>query len=104
MIEMKSINFFTGTKNMDISWVNEQVIVSWDQIFTSSGDIFYEVSAGSSSSGVNIIQWQETNQTSITFGIPASVSTKSGLPVYITVRGVSDGGYSAVKTGKFVLP
>ncbi|CAC5386461.1 unnamed protein product [Mytilus coruscus] len=92
------------TKTLTINWINKQVVVSWDTIFTSDNDIFYEVSSGSTLGGVNIIQWQETNQTSITFGIPASVAAITGLPVYVAVTAISSGGFSAVKTGIFKIP
>ncbi|CAC5386468.1 unnamed protein product [Mytilus coruscus] len=93
-----------ATKTLTINWINKQVVVSWDNIFTSDNDIFYEVSSGSTLGGVNIIQWQETNQTSITFGIPASVAAITGLPVYVTVTAISIGGFLAVRTDTFKLP
>ncbi|CAG2233139.1 unnamed protein product [Mytilus edulis] len=93
-----------AANTLTINWINKQIVVSWDSIFTSDNAIFYEVSSGSTLGGINIIQWQETNQTSITFGIPAFVAVITGLPVYVTVTAISVGGYSSVKTGHFTLP
>lgn len=84
--------------------MNNKVVVSWDNIFTSDNDLFYEVSSGSTQGGVNIIQWLETRQTSITFGFPSSIPVTTGLPVHVTVTAISVSGFSAVKTGSFKLP
>ncbi|XP_076085327.1 uncharacterized protein LOC143056126 [Mytilus galloprovincialis] len=92
------------TETLSINWINKKVVVSWENIFTSDNDLFYEVSSGSTQGGVNIMQWQETRQTSITFGIPSSVSVTTGLPVHITVTAISVSGFSAVKKGSFKLP
>ena len=94
----------SGSKKLTLNWVNKKVTASWNSVFTSLHPLYYEVSAGSVQAGVNIIQWQETNQTSIMFGIPSSVLVKSGLPVHVTVRAVSVGGFTAVKIGNFTLP
>ncbi|XP_063415906.1 uncharacterized protein LOC134697555 [Mytilus trossulus] len=99
-----SVPTVDNSKNLGLSWIDNKVVVSWDTIFSSDDALFYEVSSGSAQAGVNIIQWQETSNTSITFGIPASVSASSGLPVHVTVKAVSIGGHSAVKVGQFILP
>lgn len=89
---------------MTLSWVNNEVVVSWNGIFNSDSDLYYEVSAGTTGGGVNILQWQFTNQTSITFEIPATVTTTAGLNVFLTVGAVSVGGESVIKTGRIILP
>ncbi|CAG2234222.1 unnamed protein product [Mytilus edulis] len=99
-----SVPTVDNSKNLGLSWIDNKVVVSWDTIFSSDDALFYEVSSGSAQAGVNIIQWQETSNTSITFGIPASVSASTGLPVHVTVKAVSIGGHSAVKVGQFILP
>ncbi|CAG2222618.1 unnamed protein product [Mytilus edulis] len=93
-----------NSKSLGLSYLNNEVVVSWGDVFTSDYSLYYEVSAGSFQSGVNIIQWQFTNQTSITFGIPASVKTETGTAIYVNVRAISVGGYYAQKTGNFKLP
>jgi hypothetical protein len=66
--------------------------------------LYYEISAGSYEVGVNILQWQFTNQTSITFGIPVSVKADSGLDVYVYIRAISTGGFYGQKGGHFKIP
>ncbi|OPL20305.1 hypothetical protein AM593_09695, partial [Mytilus galloprovincialis] len=90
-----SVPTVDNSKNLALSWINNKVVVSWDTIFTADDALFYEVSSGSAQAGVDIIQWQETSNTSITFGIPASVSATTGLTVHVTVTAVSIGGHSA---------
>ncbi|VDH94728.1 Hypothetical predicted protein [Mytilus galloprovincialis] len=99
-----SVPTVDSSMNLALSWIDNKVVVSWDTIFRSEDALFYEVSSGSAQAGVDIIQWQETSNTSITFGIPASVSATTGLTVHVTVTAVSIGGHSAVKIGQFVLP
>ncbi|XP_071123054.1 uncharacterized protein [Mytilus edulis] len=93
-----------NSKSLGLSYLNNEVVVSWGDVFTSDYSLYYEISAGSFQSGVNIIQWQFTNQTSITFGIPATVKTETGTAIYVNVRAISVGGYYAQKTGNFKLP
>ncbi|XP_076113973.1 uncharacterized protein LOC143082259 [Mytilus galloprovincialis] len=93
-----------NSKSLGLSYINNEVVVSWGDVFTSDYSLYYEVSAGSFQSGVNIIQWQFSNQTSITFGIPASVKTETGTAIYVNVRAISVGGYYAQKDGSFKLP
>jgi hypothetical protein len=54
--------------------------------------MFYEVSAGKVMGGGEIIQWQETRDTSITFNLPPTITSWSGLKVYVMVRAVAAGG------------
>ena len=95
---------FTDAKTLGISWLNNEVVVSWGDIFTSGQCLYYEISAGSYEAGVNILQWQFTNQTSITFGIPVSVKADSGLDVYVYIRAISTGGFYGQKGGHFKIP
>ena len=82
-MKLKFYIFSPATKTLGLSFTNNEVVVSWADIFTSSHRLYYEVSAGTFDAGVNIIQWQFTNQTSIAFGIPASVKAETGTIVYV---------------------
>ena len=95
---------FLDSKSISVSWINSELVVSWNDIFTSIEELFYEVSAGTMEGGVNIIQWQYTNQTSITFGIPPTVTVSTGLKVYVTVGAITVGGNYDFKTGSITLP
>jgi hypothetical protein len=84
--------------------MNSQFTISWSDIFSSDQYLYYEISAGSHEAGVNILQWQFTNETSVTFGIPLSVKLETGFNVFIQVRAISVGGFYQQKTGKFKIP
>lgn len=96
--------YFPEAKSLSILWKNNEVNVSWNNIFISPYQLYYEVSAGAVEASINILQWQETTNTNITFGIPSSVGAISGLPIHVTIRSVSVGGFAAVKVGSFKLP
>jgi hypothetical protein len=61
--------------------MNSQFTISWSDMFSSDQYLYYEISAGSHEAGVNILQWQFTNETSVTFGIPLSVKLETGFNV-----------------------
>ena len=84
--------------------MNSQFTISWSNMFSSDQYLYYEISAGSHEAGVNILQWQFTNETSVTFGIPLSVKLETGFNVFIQVRAISVGGFYQQKTGKFKIP
>lgn len=92
-----------AAKKLGIAWINQNVVVSWNDVFRSNNHLYYEVSAGSYEAGCNIVQWQFTNQTSVTFGIPPSVRAEAGLNIYVIVRAISVGGFYAQKDGKITL-
>lgn len=89
---------------MSVLWTENKFMASWEGIFLSDHQLYYEVSAGTHDSGVNILQWQYTNQTSVTFGLPGSVQASSGLKVHITIGAVSTGGFYNFVKGTVILP
>ncbi|XP_062579853.1 uncharacterized protein LOC134241846 [Saccostrea cucullata] len=95
-----------ATNQMTITWSagNKQFTVSWDGIFSSPHPLFYEVSAGKVIGGGEIVQWQETTQTSITFGLPPAITSWSRLKVYVMVRAVAAGGKYEDSVGDITLP
>ncbi|KAK3100189.1 hypothetical protein FSP39_015958 [Pinctada imbricata] len=97
---LSNATVFVGTpakdasKQLQVSW-NENIKefrVSWNDIFSSQYPLYYEVSAGRVAGGGEIVQWLETNSTSITFGLPPSMANLAKLDVYLFVRAVSVGG------------
>jgi hypothetical protein len=97
---------FLGSKEFSFTWhiANKECVVSWDGIFTSQHPLRFEVSAGTVLGGNNIIQWQETRATSITFSIPDSVPSTSRLKIYIIVRAIAAGGNYDDMQGSIILP
>ena len=71
---------------------NEEYTLSWDDIFVSQYPLFYEVSVGTSEGGCDILQWQETTGTSITFGLPPTISDISKLTLHVFVRAIDASG------------
>jgi hypothetical protein len=62
------------------------------------------VSAGTALGGSNIVQWQETRASSITFSMPGSVTSTSRLKVYVIVRAIAAGGNYDDIQGSIILP
>ncbi|KAK3101347.1 hypothetical protein FSP39_002877 [Pinctada imbricata] len=91
---------------LGIAWntPNTEFTVSWDSIFSSPYPMYYEVSAGRVKGGGEIVQWLETNATSVKFGLPKSVTKWSAIDVYIMVRAIAAGGRYDDVHGKIKLP
>ena len=83
---------------------DQKVDVTWDDVFSSAHPLRFEVSAGTSLGGSDIIQWQETLATNITFGLPATITSTSLLKVYMVVRAIAAGGNYEDVLGLIVLP
>ena len=82
---------------------NKKFTLSWDDIFVSQYPLFYEVSVGTVEGGCNVLQWQETTGTSITFGLPPVISDVSKLTLHVFVRAVSAvGSFFVSKLAIFV--
>lgn len=95
-----------ATQKMTITWSadKKEFTVSWDGMFSSPHPLFFEVSAGKVQGGAEIIQWQETTQTSITFALPPAITSWSGLKVYVMVRAIAAGGLYEDAAGVITLP
>lgn len=100
------ITFFAATQKMTITWSadKKEFTVSWNGMFSSPHPLFFEVSAGKVQGGGEIIQWQETTQTSITFALPPAITSWSGLKVYVMVRAIAAGGLYEDAAGVITLP
>nr|XP_034301655.1 uncharacterized protein LOC105322112 [Crassostrea gigas] len=95
-----------ATQKMTITWSadKKEFTVSWDGMFSSPHPLFFELSAGKVQGGAEIIQWQETTQTSITFALPPAITSWSGLKVYVMVRAIAAGGLYEDAAGVITLP
>ncbi|VDI80173.1 Hypothetical predicted protein [Mytilus galloprovincialis] len=80
------------SSTLHVSINNRTVHISWKDVFCEDRDTFYEVSAGTFVGSADIIQWQETKNTFITFFIPPRIKSIKGLTSYITVRGIYANG------------
>ncbi|KAK3101031.1 hypothetical protein FSP39_000383, partial [Pinctada imbricata] len=83
---------------------NKEFTVSWDGIFSSPHSLYYEVSAGKVKGGGEIVQWLETNETSVTFGLPPAINNWANLDVFIFVRAIAAGGLFEDVHGEIKLP
>ncbi|XP_078334035.1 uncharacterized protein LOC111124258 [Crassostrea virginica] len=94
------------SKELSMIWreADQKVAVTWDDVFSSAHPLRFEVSAGTTLGGSDIIQWQETLATSITFGLPATITSTSLLKVYMVVRAIAAGGNYEDVLGLIVLP
>jgi hypothetical protein len=93
-------DFITAGQSLGVSWHagNKEFTVFWDDVFISKYPLFYEVSAGTVEGGTNILQWQETTLSNITFGLPPTITNLSKLSVHVFVRAINIGGiYEDIK-------
>ncbi|XP_021356985.1 uncharacterized protein LOC110452658 [Mizuhopecten yessoensis] len=91
---------------LDVTWddTRQELTIAWDSVFTSTYELFYEVSAGSNLGSGDIVQWMETTASSMTLTIPSVITNLSNLRIYVSVRAVTLSGKSAVKLGSVQLP
>ncbi|KAK3103765.1 hypothetical protein FSP39_021725 [Pinctada imbricata] len=96
----------SSSQSLAVSWntPNKEFTVSWDGIFSSPHSLYYEVSAGKVKGGGEIVQWLETNGTSVTFGLPQAITKWSNLDVFIFVRAIAAGGMYEDVHGEIKLP
>lgn len=60
--------------------------------------LFYEVTVGTVEGGSDILQWQETKQTYLKFGLPSTVKHASKVSLHVYVRAICAGGtYEDIK-------
>ena len=78
--------------HLKLTVVNRTIMVSWKQHFSTQQPIYYEVSAGTTIGGADIIQWQETQNSFLEFVLPPKIKSIKDLIGYISVRGISANG------------
>nr|XP_034314147.1 uncharacterized protein LOC105348718 isoform X1 [Crassostrea gigas] len=95
-----------ASKELSMTWrgSDKEFDVSWDSIFSSQHLLRFEVSAGTAQGGSDIVQWQETLSTRVTFRLPNSIISTSRLKVYMIVRAIAAGGGYTDITGIIILP
>jgi hypothetical protein len=85
-------NSVVDSKNVMVDWKNNMFNVSWINLFTSSGTLWYEVSASTYRGGANIVHWIETTNQYLVFGLPSSITEPSGIDIFVLVRAVTVSG------------
>ncbi|XP_076113983.1 uncharacterized protein LOC143082268 [Mytilus galloprovincialis] len=75
---------------------NRTLTSSWEDHFKVHQPLYYEVSAGTTLGGADIIQWQETKNTFLEFQLPQKIKSLRDLTGYISVRCVSANGMTSV--------
>ena len=81
---------------MKLTVLNRTIMASWKQHFATEQPIYYEVSAGTTLGGADIIQWQETQNSFLEFVLPPKIKFIKDLIGYVSVRGISANGMSVV--------
>ena len=71
-------------------------MASWKQHFSTQQPIYYEVLAGTTLGGADIIQWQETQNSFLEFELPPKIKFIKDLIGYVSVRGISANGMAVV--------
>ena len=101
-----SINNYVEGMAPVVSWNNNNrhVHVDWRDSFASDFSLRYEVSAGSTFGGGDVIQWRETKDSSIIFDLPKTIISPANLKLYVYVRAISAGGLFIDKHVSFTLP
>ncbi|KAK3083351.1 hypothetical protein FSP39_020593 [Pinctada imbricata] len=93
-----------STPNITWNQAATEFTVDWTDIFTSPYELRYEISAGLAEGGAEILQWQETTNSTLVFGMPSHVDDYSGSVVYMHIRAISAGGFYNDIKGTVTLP
>ncbi|CAG2212774.1 NUDT9 [Mytilus edulis] len=90
-----------NSKQVIIEWLDNKFNILWENVFSSSETLWYEISAGTFRGGSNIVQWLETTNQNIEFGMPSSITEPAGI--YVFVLGVLWLSVSIVVLSVYVL-
>ena len=88
--------FISENPNLKLTIDNRTIMASWKDHFSTQQPIYYEVSAGTTLGGADIIQWQETQNSFLEFELPLKIKSIKYLIGYISVRGISANGMDFV--------
>jgi len=88
--------FISENPNLKLTIDNRTIMASWKDHFSRQQPIYYEVSAGTTLGGADIIQWQETQNSFLEFELPLKIKSIKELIGYISVRGISANGMDFV--------
>jgi hypothetical protein len=88
--------FISENPNLKLTIDNRTIMASWKDHFSTQQPIYYEVSAGTTFGGADIIQWQETQNSFLEFELPLKIKSIKDLIGYISVRGISANGMDFV--------
>jgi hypothetical protein len=67
--------FISENPNLKLTIDNRTIMVSWKDHFSTQQPIYYEVSAGTTLGGADIIQWQETQNSFLEFELPLKIKS-----------------------------
>ena len=97
-MSVTSFRFFSISENPNLKLTidNRTVTASWRHHFSTQQPIYYEVSAGTTLGGADIIQWQETQNSFLEFELPPKIKFIKDLIGYVSVRGISANGKTVV--------
>ena len=97
-MSVTSFRFFSISENPNLKLTidNRTVTASWRHHFSTQQPIYYEVSAGTTLGGADIIQWQEAQNSFLEFELPLKIKSIKNLIGYISVRGISANGMDFV--------
>ncbi|CAC5414424.1 unnamed protein product [Mytilus coruscus] len=93
-----------NSKHVNIEWHGNKFDVSWENVFLSAETLWYEISAGTFRGGSNIVQWLETTNQHIEFGMPSSITEPAGIYVFVLVRAVTVSGLYTDADANIQLP
>jgi hypothetical protein len=79
--------FISENPNLNLTIDNRTVTASWRHHFSTQQPIYYEVSAGTTLGGADIIQWQETQNSFLEFVLPPKIKS------IITVHRITNHSY-----------
>ena len=81
----------------------QEVSISWSDVFLSNSPLYYEVSAGSVGGSGDIIQWQETVSTELIFALNQDEVGPYGKTIYVVVRAITlSGTYSTAEKDQLI--
>ncbi|CAG2198380.1 unnamed protein product [Mytilus edulis] len=76
---------------------DDEITISWSDCFSISDSLVYEVSAGTTQGGADVIQWQETTNTFITLQLTEKLKSNSNLNLFLFIRAIGqNGAYSSI--------
>ncbi|KAL5006988.1 hypothetical protein ScPMuIL_015794 [Solemya velum] len=82
-----------ANRTIEYNWDKSMrsLTLTWEAIFKSAHPVYYEVSVGNLQGAADVVQWQETKATRMTFSVPRP-SYADTKQIVVTVRSINPGG------------